>query len=44
MVDKSLLASYNKRFGLGIDDGWFLMGQKNEIVCIFSMGANPIKS
>jgi hypothetical protein len=36
MVDKSLLASYDKRFGLGKDDGWFLMGWKNEIVCAFS--------
>jgi hypothetical protein len=36
IVDESILGSYDKRFGMGKDDGWFLMGWKNEIVCAFS--------
>jgi hypothetical protein len=33
---ESILGSYDKRFGIGKDDGWLFIGWKNEIMCAFS--------
>ncbi|CAK9207175.1 unnamed protein product [Sphagnum troendelagicum] len=33
---ESTLGSYDKRFGIGKDDGWLFIGWKNEIMCAFS--------
>jgi hypothetical protein len=33
---ESILGSYDKRFGIGKDDGWLFIGWKNAIMCAFS--------
>ncbi|KAH8940666.1 hypothetical protein BDL97_15G101100 [Sphagnum fallax] len=33
---ESILGFYDKRFGIGKDDGWLFIGWKNEIMCAFS--------
>jgi hypothetical protein len=33
---ESMLGFYDKRFGIGEDDGWLFIRWKNEIMCAFS--------
>ncbi len=34
---KSILCSYDKRFGIGRDGGWFLSGWRNQVMNAFSI-------